>query len=147
MVQMAGASSSVAVADNALDVAVVTLPVRSRQLAVNPFSTDRLVAIVPPGPRRRRRRALTPADLAGEPLILHERGGTIRRVIEAWFRRGRVTPRVGMELGNGEAIKELVSAGLGPSITSEISVPPRRSPSGSRHGRGPLQPSRSGHPS
>src|SRR2546422_10786780 len=27
-----------------------------------------------------------------------------------------------LELGNGEAIKELVSAGLGPSITSAISV-------------------------
>src|SRR6266568_2215345 len=74
-----------AVAENALDVAVVTLPVRSRQLVVTPFYTDRLV-------------------------------------IEGWFRRGRVTPRVAMELGNGEAIKELVSAGLGPSITSAISV-------------------------
>ena len=52
--------------------------------------------------RGRSRRALTPADLAGEPLILYERGGTIRQVIEGWFKRGRVTPRVAMELGNGE---------------------------------------------
>ena len=70
----------------------------------------------------RRPRAFTPGHLAREPLILYERGGTIRQVIEGWFRRGRVTPRVAMELGNGEAIKELVSAGLGPSITSAISV-------------------------
>lgn len=121
-----------AVADNALDVGVVTLPVRPRQLVVTPFHADRLVAIAPPGwPWRgrrgrgrppRRRRSLTPADLAGEPLILYERGGTIRQVIEDWFKRGRVTPRVAMELGNSEAIKELVSAGLGPSITSWASV-------------------------
>lgn len=121
-----------AVAENALDVGVVTLPVRPRQLVVTPFYTDRLVAIVPPewrwpvrrgrARRRRGRRALTPADLAGEPLILYERGGTIRQVIEDWFRRRRVTPRVAMELGNSEAIKELVSAGLGPSITSWASV-------------------------
>jgi len=119
-----------AVAENALDVAVVTLPVRPRQLVVTPFYTDRLVAIAPPGWRwhgrrsrgRGGRRALTPADLAGEPLILYERGGTIRQVIESWFRRGRVTPRIAMELGNGEAIKTLVSAGLGPSITSWVSV-------------------------
>jgi DNA-binding transcriptional LysR family regulator len=111
-----------AVADNALDLAVVTLPVRSRQLVVTPFYTDRLVAIAPPERRRRRRRALTPGHLAREPLILYERGGTIRQVIEGWFRRGRVNPRVAMELGNGEAIKELVGAGLGPSITSAISV-------------------------
>ena len=118
-------------AENALDVAVVTLPVRPRQLVVTPFYTDRLVAIAPPGwpwqgrrsrGRRTSGRALTPADLAGEPLILYERGGTIRQVIEGWFKRGRVTPRVSMELGNGEAIKTLVSAGLGPSITSWVSV-------------------------
>src|SRR5262249_26104078 len=65
---------------------------------------------------------VTPGDLAGEPLILYERGGTIRQGIEDLFRRGRVTPRVAMELGNGAAIKELVSAGLGPSITSWASV-------------------------
>jgi len=119
-----------AVAENALDVAVVTLPVRPQQLVVTPFYTDRLVAIAPPGwqwhGRRGRgrggRRALTPADLASEPLILYERGGTIRQVIESWFKRGRVTPRIAMELGNGEAIKTLVSAGLGPSITSWVSV-------------------------
>ena len=121
-----------AVADNTLDVGVVTLPVRPRQLVVTPFYTDRLVAIVPPewkwrsrqgrGQPPRRRRSLTPADLADEPLILYERGGTIRQVIEDWFKRGRVTPRVAMELGNSEAIKELVSAGLGPSITSWASV-------------------------
>src|SRR6266849_10906509 len=111
-----------AVTENALDLAVVTLPVRSRQLVVTPFYTDRLVAIAPPERRRRRRRALTPGHLAREPLILYERGGTIRQVIEGWFRRGRVNPRVAMELGNGEAIRELVSSGLGPSITSAISV-------------------------
>jgi len=120
-----------AVAENALDVGVVTLPVRPRQLVVTPFYTDRLVAIAPRawswrGRRRRRppgsRRALTPGDLAEEPLILYERGGTIRQVIEGWFKRARVTPRVAMELGNSEAIKELVSAGLGPSITSWASV-------------------------
>ena len=120
-----------AVAENALDVGVVTLPVRPRQLVVTPFYSDRLVAIAPrawPWQTRHRRRppgsrrALTPGDLAEEPLILYERGGTIRQVIEGWFKRARVTPRVAMELGNSEAIKELVSAGLGPSITSWASV-------------------------
>src|SRR5215510_2303559 len=121
-----------AVAENALDVGVVTLPVRQRQLVVTPFFTDRLVAIAPPdwrwtgrrgrSRRRRGRRRLTPGSLAGAPLILDERGGTSRQVIEDWIRRGRVTPRVAMELGTAEAIKELVSAGLGPSITSWTSV-------------------------
>src|SRR6266545_287296 len=75
-----------AVTENTLDVGVVTLPVRPRQLVVTPFYTDRLVAIAPREwpwrtrrgrgrpPGRGRRRSLTPADLAAEPLILYERG-------------------------------------------------------------------------
>ena len=42
---------------------------------------------------------MTAAELAREPVILYERGGTIRRVVDDWFRRGRATPRVAMELG------------------------------------------------
>src|SRR5437660_9765036 len=81
-----------AVAENALDVAVVTLPVRSRQLVVTPFYTDRLVAIAPPARRRRRPRAFTPRHLAPAPLTLSERGRTLRPALEGWFRRGGLAP-------------------------------------------------------
>jgi len=112
-----------AVSRGELDVGVVTLPVAvGRGLLVSPFFVDRLVAIAPPGPRRARRAPMTAAELAREPVILYERGGTIRRVVDDWFRRGRATPRVAMELGNAEATKKLVGAGLGLSIVSEIAV-------------------------
>ena len=55
-------------------------------------------------------------------MILYERGGTIRRVIDEWFRRSGVVPRIAMELGNGEAIKKMVAAGLGLSVTSAMSL-------------------------
>jgi len=112
-----------AVSRGELDVGVVTLPVPAgRGLAISPFYVDRLVAIAPPGRPWRRRAPMTAAELAREPVILYERGGTIRRVVDDWFRRGRATPRVAMELGNAEATKKLVSAGLGLSIVSEIAV-------------------------
>ena len=47
---------------------------------------------------------------------------TLRRVIDGWFHRAGVTPRTPMELGNTEAIKKLVEAGLGWSVTSWFSV-------------------------
>ena len=62
------------------------------------------------------------ATLAGHPLILFEAGATLRRVIDGWFHRAGVAPRSPMELGNTEAIKKLVEAGLGLSITSWFSV-------------------------
>jgi len=111
-----------AVAGTRLDVAVVTLPVRGPTLTVTPLMADPLVAVAPPSREWRRRRALTPVELARHPLILYERGGTVRTVIDDWFRRGGATPRVAMELGNGEAIKKMVAAGLGLAVTSAISV-------------------------
>src|SRR5262245_4048363 len=112
-----------AVSRGELDIGVVTLPIAvGRGLLVSPFYVDRRVAIAPPGVRRTRRAPMTAAELAREPVILYERGGTIRRVVDDWFRRGRATPRVAMELGNAEATKKLVGAGLGLSIVSEIAV-------------------------
>jgi DNA-binding transcriptional LysR family regulator len=113
---------SAAVAANALDVGVVALPVSGRALELRPFWVDRLVAIGAPETAWRRGQALTPRALARHPLIVYESGGTIRRIIEAWFRRARLVPRITMELGNAEAIKRVVAAGLGVSIVSEISV-------------------------
>jgi DNA-binding transcriptional LysR family regulator len=111
-----------AVVDNQLDVGLVTLPVSRPQLAVAPFGVDRLVAIAPAEAPWRRRARLTPVDLARHPLILYERGGTIRRVIDDWFRRAQVAPRIAMEFGNSEAIKKLVEAGLGLSVTPAVTV-------------------------
>jgi DNA-binding transcriptional LysR family regulator len=114
-----------AVSRGELDIGVVTLPVPvGRSLAVSLFYVDRLVAIAPPGRRWRRRAPMTAAELAREPMILYERGGTIRRVVDDWFRRGRATPRVVMELGNAEATKKLVGAGLGLSVVSEVAARP-----------------------
>lgn len=113
-----------AIVTNSLDVGIVSLPVRDRELAVTPFFRDELVAIAGPewtSPGRRSRTVDAPT-LAAHPLILFEAGATLRRVIDAWFHRARVAPRSPMELGNTEAIKKLVEAGLGLSVTSWFSV-------------------------
>jgi DNA-binding transcriptional LysR family regulator len=116
------AGIAAAVVRNDLDLGIVTLPVAAHALSVSLFYVDRLIAVAPPGRAWRRRGGCTPAELARHPLILYERGGTIRAVIDQWFRRGRAAPNVAMELGNAEAIKKLVEAGFGLSITSEVSV-------------------------
>lgn len=133
-----------AVVRNELDIGIVSLPVRERELSVSPFYDDELVAIAAAPARGRRRpragrgrpggaaaaaslapplaRSIAPAELARHPLILYEHGGTVRRVIDEWFRRGGAAPGLPMELGNTEAIKKLVEAGLGLSVASWFSV-------------------------
>lgn len=111
-----------AVVQNGLDVGIVSLPVRERELSVRAFHRHELVAIAPPARRWPRGRRVNAAELAGEPLILFERGATLRWVIDEWFRRARVAPASPMELNNTEAIKKLVESGLGLSVTSWFSV-------------------------
>ncbi len=106
------------VARGELDAGLVTRPVRSRALAVEPVGEDELVAIVAPGhpwarlpPRR-----LPLSAFAGQPFILYNRGtGTSRRILGHFARQG-VPLRVSMEVGYIEAVKEMVRIGLGTSL-------------------------------
>lgn len=110
-----------AVQENTLDMALVTLPVRSRALEVMELLDDEFVAVAP-----RRGAALpqrvTPASLAGRPLILFEPAANTRTLIDEWFRAGGPLPRPVMELGSVEAIKGMVAAGLGYSILPSMAV-------------------------
>ena len=111
-----------AVAANELDVALVTLPVAGRQLRVDAGAARSAGGGGPAVPRGRGAARSPPAELARYPLIVYERGGAIRRVIDGWFRRGGARPRIVMELGNEEAIKKLVGAGLGISVSPAMAV-------------------------
>ena len=107
-----------AVVANELDVGIISLPIRERELAVTSLYRDELVAIGPPDRRWPRGRRVKAAELARETLILFEDGATLRGLIDGWFQRGGAAPALPMELGNTEAIKKLVEAGLGLSVTS-----------------------------
>jgi DNA-binding transcriptional LysR family regulator len=112
------------VEDNALDLALVTLPAARRALELRPLRGDRFAAILPPGETAPR--MLRPADFAAGPLILYEERAGTRAAIDAWLTAGGVAVRPAMELGNVEAIKQLVIAGLGRSILPAITVAAER---------------------
>jgi DNA-binding transcriptional LysR family regulator len=106
--------------ENDLDIAVVTLPALGRSFAVEPLVEDEIVAVfaagsVPP-PR------VAAANLAVLPVVLYELGGNSRRVIDDWFRRAGIALKPVMELGNVEAIKRLVAAGLGCGLLPRLAV-------------------------
>jgi DNA-binding transcriptional LysR family regulator len=111
-----------AVEAGTLDLALVTLPAVRAGLSIEPVCSEDLVCVEPrigdgPAPT-----GIAPAALADGALILYERGGTMRAVIDGWFMAGGVQPRPAMELGNVEAIKNLVAAGLGRSILPSVTV-------------------------
>ncbi|MBP2302948.1 LysR family transcriptional regulator [Azospirillum picis] len=117
-----------AVEAGSLDLALVTLPAGRAGLSVEPVCNEELVRVAaaagspPPAADAGNGAGVDPAALADTALILYERGGTMRAVIDAWFMAGGVQPRPAMELGNVEAIKNLVAAGLGCSILPAVTV-------------------------
>ncbi len=110
-----------ALEDNALDIALVTLPVAGRAVAATPLLDDEIVAVFAAegdAPAER----LTAAVLARLPVVLYEPGGNSRRIIDEWFRDAGVALKPVMELGSIEAIKELVGAGLGCGLLPRLSL-------------------------
>jgi DNA-binding transcriptional LysR family regulator len=105
------------VEEGELDAALVTFPAPlARSLTATRIATDPLVALLPEAMAPAGRDALTAADLEALPLLLYETGGTTRAIIDGWFRRAGLVPRLNMELGNVEAIKVLVASGRGCSV-------------------------------
>ena len=109
-----------ALEENALDVALVTLPAPGRMFDVEKLVDDEIVAVFPPGLAPTE--AVSPAALAELPVLLYEPGGNARRVIDDWFRQAGVALKPVMELGSIEAIKQLVAAGLGCGLLPRLAV-------------------------
>ena len=105
-----------------VDVAFVSLPVDERGIKTERLSEDQLVAIASPRHKLAKQRTISAFTLAGERLILGERGGNTRRLIDQFFAQAGVTLRVAMELSRQQAIKRMVEEDMGVGIVPLQSV-------------------------
>jgi DNA-binding transcriptional LysR family regulator len=105
-----------------LDAAFVSLPVEARGVQTELLSEDYLVAIASPRHPMSKQKIVSAYALAGEKLILGERGGNTRRLIDQFFAQAGVTLKVAMELSRLAAIKRMVEADMGVGIVPLQSV-------------------------
>ncbi|HEU4507931.1 MAG TPA: LysR family transcriptional regulator [Pyrinomonadaceae bacterium] len=105
-----------------VDIAFVSLPVDVRGIKTERLSEDQLVAIASPRHKLAKQRTISAFTLAGERLILGERGGNTRRLIDQFFAQAGVTLRVAMELSRQQAIKRMVEEDMGVGIVPLQSV-------------------------
>ena len=112
---------------NAIDVALVTMPVSGRAFAVEELLVDEMLAVLPAG-EPVAAGPIAAADLARHPLILYETSGQTRRIIDDWFAAAGIAAKPVMELSSVETIRELVGAGLGAAVLPGLAfgreVPP-----------------------
>ncbi len=58
-------------------------------------------------------------DLHGQPMVMREQGSTTRLALEKVLKQAEVMPRVVMEIGSREALREAVARGIGLGTVSE----------------------------
>ena len=108
------------VAQGTLDLGVVGEALFGTRVEATLLLRDELVLILAPAHPLAIAAHVRLQDLSEEPLILREPGSSTRAILEQAMARRAFTPRVAMELGNTEALKRSVAAGLGLGIVSSL---------------------------
>jgi aminoethylphosphonate catabolism LysR family transcriptional regulator len=110
--------------DYATDVAVLAHIDPDPRLTAIPYSRHPVVVMAYRGHRLFGRRAIRLRHLAGERMIVREAGSTTRRAFETALAAQGVVPKVVMEIGSREAIREAVAQGIGLGVVSEAEFIP-----------------------
>ncbi|MGH9820444.1 MAG: LysR family transcriptional regulator substrate-binding protein, partial [Pyrinomonadaceae bacterium] len=105
-----------------VDTAFVSLPVDNSNITTDLLFSDEIVAIAYPKHPLAKEKFISAATLAGEKLILGERGGNTRRMIDDFFAAANVKPNVTMELSRQEAINQMVENNMGVGIAGAKTV-------------------------
>jgi DNA-binding transcriptional LysR family regulator len=99
-----------------IDLAVNLEPHREEQLEFRPLFTDELLFIVSPLHPWAQTGKVIRTEIPRQHYILYGKGSYTYQMIEDYFRADQVVLHSQLDLGNMEAIKELVKLGLGVSI-------------------------------
>jgi DNA-binding transcriptional LysR family regulator len=91
-----------------LELGLVTLPVRDRELDVTALITDRVVLVCRHDHPLTQRRRVRIADLADQPFVAFEAASALRQIIDSQLRRAGVEVNVVMELRSIPAILRMV---------------------------------------
>jgi DNA-binding transcriptional LysR family regulator len=105
----------------AVDIGCVEGAVAHADIELLPWRDDRLVVCVRPDHPLANKRRLAPKDFAEARWILREQGSATRALAERAL--SRLPPAAGvLELGQSEAIKQAVIAGLGIACLPEVAI-------------------------
>lgn len=113
------------VEDNSVDVGIVESPIANKNLVVEVCWYDKLVFICLPQHPLAKKSAISARDLLGLPFVCREEGSGTREFISEYLAKSKTQLHdldISLEVGNPEAIKSAVEAGLGVSIVSQATV-------------------------
>lgn len=103
-----------------VDLAVCVLPLDNPNLRVEPFTSGRMVCIVPEGHELVQRERIAIAELARFPLVVHHPGIPFGQLVSAAFRKAEVDIAAHVDIFQTDVACALVRAGVGISIVDEF---------------------------
>lgn len=110
--------------DYRTDVAVLAHVEPDPRLVAIPYRRHRVVVFCHVSHPFARRRFIRAREMEGQRLIVREAGSTTRLAFEQAMQQADVRPRVVMEIGSRESIREAVAKGIGLGVVSEAEFIP-----------------------
>ena len=110
------------VLDKEVEIGCIGKKPTNKKLIAEPLWKDRLILAVPKGHCFCKNRSIKLSELLNEPFVIREKGSATRELFESCLKESKSISLAGLnicgELGNSEAIKEAILAGLGVSVIS-----------------------------
>jgi len=105
-----------------LDIAVMGRPPVDVQVEIRPLGKHPHVIIAAADHLLASKKRIAVTDLASENFITREIGSGTRLLMEQFFQKSSINPKIGMEMDSNETIKQAVIAGLGIAFISQHTV-------------------------
>jgi len=105
-----------------LDIAVMGQPPPDVEVEMRPLGRHPHVVVAAADHRFARRKSVAVSELASETFITRERGSGTRMLMEQFFQKNGLAPKIGMEMDSNETTKQAVLAGLGIAFISQHTV-------------------------
>ena len=108
--------------DLTIDLAILALPLRHKDLELFPICTEPLLAVLPKNHPRAAAESLALKDLRGESFVMLRDGHCFRDLSLAACTHARITPNIAFESGQFSSLFGMVAAGVGVSLVPEMAL-------------------------
>jgi LysR family hydrogen peroxide-inducible transcriptional activator len=108
--------------DLSIDVAILALPLRHKDLQFFPIRTEPLFAALPKDDPRSAQESLALKSLRGESFVMLRDGHCFRDLSIATCTHARITPNIAFESDQFSSVLGMVAAGVGISLVPEMAI-------------------------